>query len=173
MPTESSRFEGVSGLQIEFTDRSVSGWGGLCLPFEFFEKAGVHAVLERALPDGRVSPNQIPVVDQVMSLFATILTGGRRFEHVERLRGDKVATAILGIDRIPSGSTLVRYFGGFVRSQVEHLSECLNELTKRMLTCPAEGEVIDLDSSVFERYGTQEGSLKGYNPQGASGFRVD
>jgi hypothetical protein len=165
MHRKDSRLEGVSGLQIEFTDRSVSGWGGLSLPFEFFERAGIHDVLERALPDGRRSPNQIPVVDQVLSLFATILTGGRRFEHVERIRVDKVVTSIIGVERIPSGSTLVRYFGGVDRGQVEHLSESLNWLTSRMLTCPVEGEVVDLDSSVFERYGRQEGSQKGHNPR--------
>ena len=30
---------------------------------------------------------------------------------------------------------------------------------------PAEGYTLDLDSTVFERYGRQEGSLKGYNPK--------
>jgi hypothetical protein len=42
----------------------------------------------RALPDGRTSPNQIPVIEVVLALFAAVLTGGRRFAHVERLRSD-------------------------------------------------------------------------------------
>jgi hypothetical protein len=29
----------------------------------------------------------------------------------------------------------------------------------------AEGYTLDLDSTVFERYGQQEGSLKGHNPR--------
>src|SRR5881275_2320228 len=33
------------------------------------------------------------------------------------------------------------------------------------LTRPALGATLDLDSTVFERYGRQEGSLKGYNPR--------
>ena len=61
--------------------------------------------------------------------------------------------------------TLTRYFGGFVQSQVEHLSDVLNPLFMSTLKELPEGEVIDLDSTVFERYGTQEGSLKGHNPR--------
>jgi hypothetical protein len=33
------------------------------------------------------------------------------------------------------------------------------------LRAPALGAVLDLDSTVFERYGRQQGSLKGYNPR--------
>ena len=57
----------------------------------------------------------------VLSLFATVLSGGRRFAHAERLRSDEVVKAILGMERMPSAMTLTRYFGSFMRSQVEHL----------------------------------------------------
>lgn len=91
----------------------------------YLEKVGIRELLERGLPDGRTSPNQIPVVEMVLSFFATVLSGGRRFAHAERLRSDEVVGAILGVKRMPSAMTLTRYFGGFVRSQVEHLSEVL------------------------------------------------
>jgi hypothetical protein len=52
-----------------------------------------------------------------------------------------------------------------VRSQVEHLSEICWQLVHANLRVPSLGNVLDLDSSVFERYGEQEGSLKGYNPR--------
>ena len=61
--------------------------------------------------------------------------------------------------------TLTRYFGGLVRSQIEHLSEVLSQCGLRRLHAPALGAVLDLDSTVFERYGRQQGSLKGYNPR--------
>src|SRR6266478_4967976 len=61
--------------------------------------------------------------------------------------------------------TLTRYFGGFVRSQVEHLSATLGQFVFAQLKRPALGAVLDLDSPVFERSGRQQGSLKGYNPR--------
>jgi hypothetical protein len=69
----------------------------------YLEKLGVRQVLTQALPDGRTSPNQIPVLDLVLALFAAVLTGRRRFAHVERLRTDEVVQAILGVKRMPKG----------------------------------------------------------------------
>src|ERR1700747_224999 len=130
-----------------------------------FKRRGVRRVLASALPDGRTSPNQIPVVDMVLAFFAGVLTGSRRFAHVERLRSDEGVRAILGMRRMPSAMTLTRYFGGLVRSQVEHLSAVLGQFVLVELRRPALGATLDLDSTVFERYGRQEGSLKGYNPR--------
>jgi hypothetical protein len=66
---------------------------------------------------------------------------------------------------MPSAMTLTRYFGGFVRSQVEHMANVLWRFTVTRLRVPSLGAVLDLDSTVFERYGQQEGSLKGHNPR--------
>ena len=66
---------------------------------------------------------------------------------------------------MPSAMTLTRYFGGLVRSQVEHLAAVLGQFMFGRLPRSALGATLDLDSTVFERYGRQEGSLKGYNPR--------
>ena len=116
-------------------------------------------------PTTRTSPNQIPVVDLVLAFFAGVLTGSRRFAHVERLRSDEVVQTILGLARMPSAMTLTRYFGGLVRSHVEHLSAVLGQFVFEELKLPALGATLDLDSTVFERYGRQEGQFKGYNPR--------
>jgi hypothetical protein len=131
----------------------------------YLEQLGVRQLLVQALHDGRTSPNQIPVRDIALAFFATVLTGGRRFAHLERLRSDEVVQAILGVARMPSAMTLARYFGGLVRSQIEHLSEVLAQFGLRRLRSPALGAVLDLDSTVLQRYGHQQGSLKGYNPR--------
>jgi hypothetical protein len=156
---------GQKELAIAYTDKPVSGWGGLISVFRFFDGLGLRTVLAHALPDGRTSPNQIPVVDMVLALFASVLTGGRRFAHVERLRSDAVVQAILDAPRLPSAMTLTRYFGGFVRVQVEQLVELLWRWMLQRLPAAGLGAVLDLDSTVFERYGEQEGSRKGHNPR--------
>lgn len=166
MQRESSVVRGWgASLEVRYTDKPVSGWGGLVAVARYAEKVGIRELLERALPDGRTSPNQIPVVEMVLSFFAVVLSGGRRFAHAERLRSDEVVRAILGVERMPSAMTLTRYFGGFVRSQVEHLSEVLWQFVVARLRAVSLGAVLDLDSTVFERYGHQEGSLKGHNPR--------
>jgi hypothetical protein len=166
MQGQSSVFGGpATSLALRYTGKPVSGWGGLVAVMRYLERRGVRRVLEGALPDGRTSPNQIPVVDVVLAFFAGVLTGSRRFAHVERLRSDEVVRTILGLGRMPSAMTLTRYFGGLVRSQVEHLSATLGQFVFGQLKRSALGATLDLDSTVFERYRRQEGSLKGYNPR--------
>ena len=68
----------ATSLEVRYTGKPVSGWGGLVAVMRYLEKRGVRQVLAQALPDGRTSPNQIPVLDIALALFATVLTGGRR-----------------------------------------------------------------------------------------------
>src|SRR5256885_10412071 len=118
----------------------------------YLERRGVRRVLEGALPDGRTSPNQIPVVDLVLAFLAGVLTGSRRFAHVERLRSDEVVRTILGLARTPSAMTLTRYFGGLVRSHVEQLSAGLGRFVLCELTRAALRGTLGLESPVFSRY---------------------
>jgi hypothetical protein len=152
-------------LEIAYTAKPVSGWGGLVMVMRYFDQVGLRTLLQQALPDGRTSPNQILAGEIILAFFAAVLTGAKRFAHVERLRADEVVRVILGVTRIPSAMTLTRYLGGFVRSQVEHLTEVLWRFTLTRLRSSPLGAVLDLDSTVFERYGHQEGALRGHNPR--------
>ena len=161
MREEGSVFGGTgASLEVRYTDKPVSGWGGLVAVVKYMERLGVREWLKVGLADGRTSPNQIPVVDIAMGFMMAVLSGARRFAHAERLRADEVVRGILGVRRMPSSMTLTRYFGGLVGSQVEHMSAVLWQFSARQLRAPALGAVLDLDSTVFERYGHQEGSLK-------------
>ncbi len=159
-------FEPSERLAIAYTDKPVSGWGGLIAFVRYLDRLGIRRVLRDVLPDGRTSPNRIDVVAIVLTLWTTVLTGGRRFAHAARLTSDDVIRAALGCHRLPSPMTITRYFGGFRQSQVEALASGLwGLLLAPRLHGHALGMVLDLDSTVLERYGHQEGSLKGHNPR--------
>ena len=84
MQPQSSVFGGAAtSLALRYTGKPVSGWGGLVAVMRYLERRGVRRVLEGALPDGRTSPNQIPVVDLVLAFLAGVLTGSRRFARDE------------------------------------------------------------------------------------------
>src|SRR5260370_42419199 len=113
MQRKGSAFCGAAtGLEVRYTGKPVSGWGGLVAVMRYLEQRGVRQVLAHALPDGRTSPNQIPVVAVVLALFAAVLTGGRRFAHVEPLGTDAVGRASLGVQPMPPTMTLTPYFRG-------------------------------------------------------------
>jgi hypothetical protein len=151
-------------LAVEYTEKPVSGWGGLVSVFRYFDRLGVREYLEQGLPDGRTSPNQIGVVDMAMQMMATILIGGSRFAHAARIAADPVMMTMLRAKRLGDPMTLTRYFGGFVQSQSEHLQKTLQLLVIQQLISHRTDDVLDLDSTVFTRCGEQEGAERGYNP---------
>ena len=70
MREQSSVFGGpATRLELRYTGKPVSGWGGLVAVMRYLERRGVRRVLASALPDGRTSPNQIPVVDMVLAFL--------------------------------------------------------------------------------------------------------
>src|SRR3954454_3053938 len=56
-------------------------------------------------------------------------------------------------------------FAAFTMGHVQRLFEPLKCWELERLPQRHEGYSLDLDSTVFERYGEQEGSLKGHNPR--------
>jgi hypothetical protein len=70
----------------------------------------------------------------------------------------------MGLERFPTDDTIRNLFAAFGMGQVQRLYKPLAEWQMQRLPQRAEGYTLDLDSTVFERYGQQEGSLKGAQP---------
>lgn len=151
-------------IAVRFTTKSLSGHGGLIALTRLWGRLGFREFIESVLPDGRTSPNQRTVFEIVQSLMATVLTGGNRFAHVQRIGHDRVMAAIMGIQKIASAMTLTRYFGGMRAGQVQHLAEQCDRFCLRFAD-PNIEDVLDLDSTVLQRHGFQEGSRRGYSPK--------
>ncbi len=111
------------------------------------------------------SPNRIDPCITFTAFPMSVLVGARRFAHASLLRGDRALHALLGLDRFPTDDTIRNLFRRFGMGQVQRLFEPLTEWQMQRLPQREEGYTLDLDSTVFERYGKQEGSLKGHNPR--------
>jgi hypothetical protein len=150
-------------VAIEYTSKALSGWGGLALFFEFARRVGFFDSLERVLPDKKISPNQVSSADVVRALYATVLTGGNRFAHVERVRQDEVIREVMASERVGSADTLRRYFEALSASEAESVYAGLQGVMGSMLSAHTMEDVLDLDSTILERYGKQQGVGKGYH----------
>src|SRR5260370_11993001 len=106
MQGKSSAFCGAAtSLEVRYTGKPVSGWGGLVAVMRYLEKRGIRQVLTHALPDGRTSPNQIPVVEVVLALFAAVLTRAPPFAPFEPLRSPALLPALPATSTTPPPST--------------------------------------------------------------------
>src|SRR5262249_59906378 len=64
--------------------------------------------------------------DHVLNLAFNILAGGRRIEHLERLRNDEVYLNALGAQRIPDPTTAGDFCRRFQEADVPTLMETIN-----------------------------------------------
>jgi len=152
-------------LPVSFTEKPVTPFGGLALVARYFRKIGLAQMLASVLPDEKKSNNSISSVSIVMSFLIEVLRGANRFAHVAWLRFDAPLKSAFGIRKAPSGSVVTRYFRTFRRVHIEALCNAGNRILMPLLKHRKWGHTLDLDSTVFVRYGKQEGSAKGYNPK--------
>jgi len=153
---------GGKEIGIEFTDKPVTPWGGLTLLSGLGRQIGLESALRAALPFRVTSPNATDPVEIAVGFMAGVLTGSRRLTHIERLRWDEGLRRILGLKRFVSDTTLSRFLRRFTAGTVTQVFESLMRWQLGLVTLKE--EILDLDSSIIERYGKQEGAFLGYNP---------
>jgi hypothetical protein len=146
----------------------MTGWGGLSLMFEYLERIGFIDQLRQAVKEMKVSNNRVENFDVMLTFLATVLVGGNRFAHVQRVMHDEVVRRIIGAKRLASEDTVRRFFLSLTRSQAEDLYTELQRFTSMLMLRHRREDVLDLDSTILERYGLQEGASKGYHGRRAS-----
>jgi Transposase DDE domain group 1 len=152
-------------LILRETQRAVTPFGGIAVFISFLEKIGFVKAIRQHMPIVWRSPNHIDPSSTFTAFLVSVLLGARRFAHASLLRGDRALHALLGMDRFPTDDTIRNLFRAFGMGQVQRLFEPLAEWQMQRLPPRQEGYTLDLDSTVFERYGQQQGSLKGHNPR--------
>jgi hypothetical protein len=153
-------------IRFAFTDHPLTVWAGAILLRLKFELIGLRTVLQTILtPLAKRSNNQIPVTAVLLAWFYGLALGAERFAHVTRYRRDPLLPQLLGLARFPSPDTLRRFFLSVTYAQLTSVSETLMRESLARMPRIAWGPTLDLDSTVFCRYGQPEGSQIGYNPQ--------
>jgi hypothetical protein len=120
------------------------------------------------MPVEEHSPNAKGIYEKILALLLTSLTGGTRFSHLAWWsHGMEGVKACFEVEWLPQAtSVLTRFFGKFRQRHNEALRTAAVGLTGRLIETEAITEdTLILDSTVCERYGTQDGARKGYNPK--------
>jgi hypothetical protein len=150
-------------IGVEYTSKALSGWGGLSLIFEYLDRIGFSERLRGAVREMKRSNNRVENCDVVLTFLATVLVGGNRFAHVQRVLHDEVVHQISGARRLGSEDTVRRFFLSLRQSEAEDLYTDLHRFTSELMLRHTTEDVLDLDSTILERYGHQEGASKSYH----------
>jgi hypothetical protein len=149
-------------LPIEYSDKAVTPFGGMSLLKRLLDQTQIRDYLSTLNLPMPGSNRGYDPVDVVMSFWLGIWTGASRYIHCDWVRYDKVLQEIFGLEQMPSQSTYSRFFNKF--SQGTN-NEIFPELQHWFMEKLDTGSLtIDFDSTVITRYGEQEGSAVGYNP---------
>jgi len=158
--------DGVKSMRIGFTDQRLTAHGGLAVWTRFVTERGLREQLRAVLPHAPTSPNAYDPTDTALGFIGGILCGADKLARVAHLAHDPAVAEVLGIEAIPSQSTLSRFFARCGRSAGEALSG-LHRWAVQELPERAEGYTLDLDSfSLIHEDGHQEGVRVGYTRKG-------
>ena len=146
-----------------FTYHPITVWAGVILLRVYFEWIKLREELYVTLVEFRSGKQPDRLVEVMLSWFYWLALGAERFEHFTRYRRDRLLGELLGMKRFCSPDTLRRLFLRFHYREVR-TSERLMRFSLTRMRPILMGHTVDLDSTVLCRYGEQEGSLKGYNP---------
>lgn len=168
-------------FQVKWDTKSnATAMGQLAFFAEFLEVAGVFERWVKQCPLFYTSPNAPKVRDVLGTWLLSILDGHRRYAHVASLRGDAVATQILGMSRIVGDESLRRALAHIApapsskhsegeraaqQAQVQKAWEWMDQaLLESVQHALGTAWILDVDTTVKTLFGRQEGAEIGYNP---------
>jgi len=151
-------------FHLRGSDEALTPYGGLVAWDHFLEHCGVISELAANYPLPRTSNNATPVVDVLKAFSLNCLVGGTRFAHGRRLQDDEAVAKIIGMrnGRLCGEDAFRRLCAGLDTTQVETWFAPAEQMIHQAIPPNA---VADWDSTVIVRYGKQEDTAIGYNPQ--------
>lgn len=96
------------------------------------------------------------------SFITSVWCGAIRFIQTELVRADKALCRVFKWDKVPAQDAYKRYFKKFTQKINREVCSYFFSWMFKQLKCNC--FTLDIDSSVFTRYGEQEGAVVGYNP---------
>jgi len=158
--------DGEKSMRIGFTDQRLTAHGGLAVWTRFITERRLREQLRAVLPHAPTSPNAYDPCDTALGFIGGILCGADKLARVAHLAHDPAVAEVLGIEAVPSQSTLSRFFARCGRGANEALSS-LHRWALEELPARPHGYTLDLDSfSLLHEDGHQEGVRVGYTRKG-------
>ena len=167
MTKKTEKIHRINGVNVGFSDKKVTSYGGFSLLAMFFEKTKFKEALKAIMPIIEVSPNAMKAEEKLLGFVTLIIAGASRFSHMLYLGNPEIIKTVFGLKRLPlAATTLTRYFNKIQNAgQVNHISDGIWDHLKKVVDWSRiESDWLSFDSTVITRYGEQEGAERGYNP---------
>ena len=150
-------------IHVEWDPHSpVTPIGKMVFFTQFLKTCGLYDKWIEDCPLHFLSPNAPKKRDILGTLMLSVLSGQTRYSHITTIRQDTVNPPLLGMTKILSEDSVRRSFKNIDPSackkwQQDHLKYCYEPLLE-------EDWILDVDATIKQLYGHQEGAEVSYNP---------
>lgn len=160
--------ESNSQIKINFDGGDLSSDSGLLLLKEFCYKIGAVKLVNRLFKTNdsawfRIHKDDENLMQTIYQIFAAYFED----DCADELTNEPVMSAILGKDALASQPTLSRFFNRMDETTLEQMGRILRELRKIVYSIKMpEYMLFDIDTTLLDAYGRQEGAAFNYHYQG-------
>jgi len=156
-------FESNSRIKMNFNGGDLSSDAGLLLLNEFNSKMGFNDVIKQQFRTNDSACSRIHKDgDNLLQVIYQIQSAYFEDDCADELTTDPIFTTLLEKEALASQPTLSRFYNRMDGTTLGQFESINRELRRRVYICkPPEMMLFDLDSTLLETYGNQEG--EGYN----------
>jgi hypothetical protein len=149
--------------KIEFSARNLTSNAGLFLLLDYASKNGIFDLIDHDLVFENASTNKTKM-NHIKTILCGNFIGIDKLERLKLLQSDPLVNEFTISIKEPE--TVFRFLGNFSYKTTQMLREINFKLFRKLLRkSKLKSITIDIDSSVVNVKGHQEGAIKGYNPK--------
>ena len=155
-------------IEIDFSGGTLSSDSGLFLMKEFLYQIGFLDILNKYFATTDPASYRIHTdVENLLQALYQIFAGYFEDDRADKLVSEPVITACVGKDYLASQPTMSRFFNRLDEKTLDQFNEILRQLRKLIyrITGAPNHVVFDIDTTLLNTYGNQEGAAWNYHYQ--------
>ena len=154
-------------IKINFDGGDLSSDAGLLLIKEFVSKLGIDRLLNRSFKTNDSAVFRYHTdKDNLLQMIYMIIAGYFEDDASDELTNDPIFKAVLEKPVLASQPTVSRFFNRMDNDTLKQLLEITRILRKRIYSIQLpQAIILDLDSTLLETYGKQEGKAFNFHYQ--------
>jgi len=151
-------------IKTEFTANNLTIFGGYFNIFNFFVKENIFKKLDKFI-SVKKRKKIYEKLDYIKILITMLIFGFKNMNQVSFLDNDKFILNLLDLKRFPHASNISKFLKRFRYKHTQQIIDAKRELLKKFhkKAFNLKRLTIDIDTTVLNLWGHQEGAEKGYN----------
>jgi hypothetical protein len=152
--------------KIEFTDKEITPWSGILMMIKMLEKMQFEECLSKLDLPAQGSNRGYSPLQLIKQFMTSVWCGANKFEHTEVTRQDEVIREFWNFKRMAGHKSFQRFFNKFDVATNQRVFGALYQWFFSHLRF--DNFTLDVDSSIYPRYGSQQGARMSANANGSN-----